>query len=454
MDSALETTRVRIFITGASGFIGRALVAALCGRGHQIVAAARSPHRQILPSPRVESANVDFTNAIDAAAWRPLIIGADAVVNAVGILREAGAQTFARIHVEAPRALFAACALERIGRVVQLSALGADALATTPYHRSKRDGDAALLEAIPSGICVQPSLVYGHGGASARWFTMLASLPVVPLPVRGDQSVQPIHIDDLIEALCRLIEDGWSGPRRVPLVGPEPKTLRTFLSELRAALRLGPARFVSIPAPLVRIAARVGDLTPSLLFDSDTWAMLRRGNTADVTAITTLLGHPPRPVSAFVAPNKARTIRIEAQLGWLLPVLRVSIAFVWIMTGIVSFGVYPVEDSYALLARAGVSRTLAPLLLYGAALLDIALGVLVFALRGHARRWLWRAQMALIVGYTIIISWALPEYWLHPYGPVTKNIPLLAMLWLLDTLEDRDERNLGKTATAHGDGAQ
>jgi len=127
---------------------------------------------------------------------------------------------------------------------------------------------------------------------------------------------------------------------------------------------------------------------------------------------------------------------VEAQLRSLLPVLRASIAVVWIATGIVSLGLYPVEASYALLARVGVTPAWAPWLLWGAALIDIAFGLLVFALRGRARRWLWRAQMALIVGYTAIITWALPEYWLHPYGPVTKNLPLLAALWLLDALEE------------------
>src|SRR5207248_10294052 len=119
--------------------------------------------------------------------WRPLLDGADAVINAVGILRETRTQTFARIHVEAPRALFVACAEERIGRIVQISALGADDKAVTAYHRSKRAGDDALLQAVPTGIVAQPSLVYGRGGASARLFTALAALPVIPILAGGKQ---------------------------------------------------------------------------------------------------------------------------------------------------------------------------------------------------------------------------------------------------------------------------
>jgi hypothetical protein len=102
---------------------------------------------------------------------------------------------------------------------------------------------------------------------------------------------------------------------------------------------------------------------------------------------------------------------------------------VWIVTAIVSFGVYPVAESYALLAGVGLKGLPAAFALYGAALLDLAFGIGIFVLRD--RRWLWRAQMALIVAYSIIIAIHLPEFWLHPFGPLLKNVPLLAAILLL-----------------------
>ena len=50
---------------------------------------------------------------------------------------------------------------------------------------------------------------------------------------------------------------------------------------------------------------------------------------------------------------------------------------------------------------------------------------------------MWWAQIALILAYTAIITWHLPEFWAHPYGPVLKNVPILAALLLLAHLEDR-----------------
>jgi len=163
--------------------------------------------------------------------------------------------------------------------------------------------------------------------------------------------------------------------------------------------------------------------------------MLMRGNVASATAITALLGRAPRPVESFIEPASARAVANEARLAWLLPVLRATVGLVWIVTGIVSLGIFPLAESYALLARVGLTGMLASIALYGAALLDFAFGIGVFVMR--RRRWLWRAQLLLIVAYMVIITIHLPEFWLHPYGPVLKNLPLLAAIMMLHEFEDR-----------------
>jgi hypothetical protein len=73
--------------------------------------------------------------------------------------------------------------------------------------------------------------------------------------------------------------------------------------------------------------------------------------------------------------------------------------------------------------------------LHAAALLDLVLGVLTLAAPARWRRPVWLAQLVLIAGYTALITLFLPEYWLHPYGPISKNIPLVALIALLWALE-------------------
>ncbi len=422
-----------VLLTGASGFIGRHLVDALASSRHQLICAVRNPSS--VGDPRFRQVAADFTRDFDATDWAPHVAGVDVVINAVGIIREHGTQTFDAIHNRAPRALFSACAAAGVQLVVQISALGADKDAQSRYHLSKKEADDFLAGLPLRSVIVQPSLVYGSGGTSARLFTMLASLPIIVLPGHGGQLIQPVHVDDVTAAVMALLEQPPDSGARLSVVGPQAISLRTFLSTLREAMRFRPAWFLSVPMSLVRIAARTGKMLPNGLLDPETLQMLERGNTASAAQISKLIGREPRRAEHFIKKSDVSAVRLQAQLNWLLPVLRASVALVWIVTGIVSLGIYPVADSYALLARVGITGMLAPIMLYGAALLDLAFGVATLALA--RRRWLWLAQLSVILFYTAVITWKLPEFWLHPYGPLLKNLPMVAAIWLLLELEER-----------------
>lgn len=423
---------MRILLTGATGFIGSHVLEALLREGHRVVTVSR---REVTPGLwTVQHLSRDFSHALSPADWTGAVQDIDVVINAVGILRERGAQRFDTLHHRAPAALFAAAAAAGVQRIVQISALGADDAATTRYHLSKKAADDVLASLPVESVIVQPSLVFGQGGASATMFTMQASQPLIPLPGRGDQIVQPVHIDDLVAVVLAVAtQEGAArshAGRRVAVVGPEAMTLRDFYGRLRGAMGIrAPARFVRVPMVAMRALAQVGRWLPDSPLDPDTLSMLMRGNSAPVDGTRSVLGRMPREVEAFVPPASRSDVALAARMRWLAPLLRVSIAFVWLVAGIVSLGLYPVEDSMALLMAVGVPATLTPAVLYGAAGLDIVIGLLVLSpWRG---RWLWVAQAALILAYTAILTVFLPSFWLHPFGPLAKNLPMLAAIWLL-----------------------
>ena len=427
---------MRILLTGADGFIGSALAAALAARGHVLTLAVRDPARAAQRCPGQQVMAVDFARDHRVDDWRPRLAGIDAVINTVGIFREQGGQTFDALHVRAPVALFEACTEAGVRRVVQVSALGAAADAPTPFLRSKHAADVALTAMPLSSVVVRPSLVFAPEGTSARLFLQLASLPWIPLPGDGRQCVQPIHRDDLVAALVALVEAG-TPPPLVAAVGPAPLALRDYLSALRSGLQLGRARFLTIPRQVTTMMASIGAALKAPLVDREALEMLARGNCADAEGMTRVLGRPPRAAAEFLEPHRAPLLRGAMQLRWLLPVLRVSVALVWIVTGIVSLGLYPVAASLALLGRVGLHGTTALAALYTAAALDLALGIATLVMR--RRRGLYALQAVVILGYTAIITLWLPGYWLHPYGPVLKNLPVLAALWLLHTLDGGDD---------------
>ncbi|PMS34406.1 epimerase [Paraburkholderia rhynchosiae] len=432
-----------IFLAGATGMIGSRVADALIAAGHSVVCGVRDP---AAAAPRLRGCrlvHVDFSGLRDVARMVPLLDGVDVVINAVGIFNDATGKDFRRLHTDAPITLFKAAVAAGVRRIVQISALGADASARSPYHRSKLAADEALLALPVSSLIVQPSLVFAPEGRSTRFFAAWATLPVVPLPGAGTQRIQPVHIDDVVElivagALAAPARDmsttvtTGAGPlRRVAAVGKEPMTLKQYLTVLRRVAGSPPGWFLPMPMALVRLATRVGALLPGSLMSADALAMLERGNVAPTDRFERVVGRAPRALSEMsVAQERFGT---PARLMWLLPLLRASIAAVWIWTAIVSAGLYPRASSLELLARVGAPVALAPLLLYGAALLDLAFGVLslVWPRRLGPRAWLWTLQIVLIVLYTALISWRLPEFWLHPYGPLSKNLPMIALLILL-----------------------
>lgn len=444
---ALDSSGMRVLLTGATGFIGQALARALAQRGHEVVRVMRQPRREDAPS-----VQADFATVPTRHWWLPRLADVDAVVNAVGILRERGTQTFQALHTDAPVELFEACALVRVPLVVHISALGADDQAQSRYHRSKKAADDALRRLPLRSVIVQPSVVYGAGGASARLFNRMASAPLLPLPRRGAMQVQPVHLDDVVQGLVAAIETPPREPQTIVFSGPQPLALGDYLGRLRRQLGFaGRLRVVAMPQPLFRLGATLAGWLPGSMLDAETAGMLLRGNAASDPAFARLLGREPRPVDAFVEPAAAAAMRREAALDLWLPVLRMAVALVWIWTGIVSLGLYPVQDSYALLARVGLHGAAATLALYGAAALDLLLGLatLLAPVRWRAR--VWATQLALIAGYTVLITIFLSEYWLHPYGPLSKNLPMMAAIALLWALE-LGQRRPGREWTSPSSG--
>ncbi|HEY0963493.1 MAG TPA: DoxX-like family protein [Pseudomonadales bacterium] len=111
-----------------------------------------------------------------------------------------------------------------------------------------------------------------------------------------------------------------------------------------------------------------------------------------------------------------------------LRVLRGVLATIWLVTAALSFGVYPIEGSLQLVAGLGLPRQWSLQVVYAGAALDLVLGLLTLAWPVRA---LWLFQGAVIVTYSVLATLLVPEYWLHPFGPLLKNLAVLALLWLL-----------------------
>ena len=106
-----------------------------------------------------------------------------------------------------------------------------------------------------------------------------------------------------------------------------------------------------------------------------------------------------------------------------------SLGVLWLWSGLQPALVAPAE-SLRLLAQIGVPPALQQPLFYAASAWDVVLGMCCFTpfARGRA---LWWLQAATVAIYTLIVAWRLPAAWLHPFAPLVKNLPILALICFL-----------------------
>lgn len=279
---------MNILLCGTSGFVGRHIEAALLIAGHNV-------KRGVRHALHANDIKVDFRNDVDVASWLPRLQNIDAVINAVGVLRDSPAQPMAQLHDAVPRALFAAAAQSGIKRIVQVSALGVGNGINTPYMQSKQTADDFLQTLNVDWAILRPSLIYGSDGASTRMFMLLSHLPVVMLPGDGKQIVQPVHINDISQAVVNLLaipsNPAWRSV--IECVGTEKVSMAALIASY-ATQRGSKAPWILVmPTPLLKIVAWLGDQIPSMPIGSDTLAMLEAGTMGNGDRFIQLLGRAP-----------------------------------------------------------------------------------------------------------------------------------------------------------------
>jgi NADH dehydrogenase len=289
----LETGRL-VTVFGGSGFVGRYVVRALVRDGWRVRIACRRPDLafflqplggpgQIMPV----QANLRHPETV-AAALR----GAHAVVNLVGILAEGGRQKFSSVQAQGARAVAEAAKAAGINRYVHVSAIGADPNSSSAYARSKAAGEDAVREAVPTGVILRPSIVFGpeddffnRFGAMARYF------PVIPI-VGAETRFQPVYVGDVAQAVALALAGKATPGAIYELGGPEVKNFSQLIDCVLAIterdrkvvkLSFGTGKFV---AGVTQFLAKLSlGLFPKLLtMTGDQVELLRHDNVVSESA--------------------------------------------------------------------------------------------------------------------------------------------------------------------------
>ena len=330
---------MKVLVTGATGFIGRHVAAGLIAAGHEVLIGARDEARAQKVFPDQQLVACDFTRDLSAEDWRPRLEGVEALVNCVGVLQPRRRATMEAVHVRATLALFEACAAAGLRRVIHVSALGVDTGIDLQYATSKLAADQGLQGLDLDWTILRPSLVYTPAGSfgGTSLLRAQAALPLfIPLPGKGDQLFQPVFMDDLTEGIRRLLDEGRGIGEIIPVTGPEPLPIRDILFRFRGWLGLGRAWPLSIPMPLMRLLARLGDLVGGGPLTTTSLRMIEQGNAAAPDHFTRVTGIAPRRFDAVLTQHPAHVQdRWHARLYLLRPALRMLLGLFWIVSAAV-----------------------------------------------------------------------------------------------------------------------
>jgi NADH dehydrogenase len=273
-----QDTLVTVF--GGSGFLGRNVVRALAKRDYRIRVAVRRPELTGYLQPlgkvgQIHSvqANLRYPASLEAAMRESHI-----AINLVGILTEGGAQSFDAVQSKGAEAIARATAAVG-GRMVHVSAIGADENSPSGYGRSKAAGEKAVLAAVPSATILRPSLMFGPEDQFTNRFAALARMsPVLPLIGGGETKMQPAYVGDVATAVAEAV-DGKARPGATyELGGPEVLTMREIM-EIILAITERDRMLVSLPFGLAKLQAMFLQFAPGALkLTPDQVAMLRSDN--------------------------------------------------------------------------------------------------------------------------------------------------------------------------------
>ncbi|MEP2782295.1 MAG: complex I NDUFA9 subunit family protein [Pseudoruegeria sp.] len=222
-----------VTIYGGSGFVGRYIAQRMAKQGWRVRVAVRRPNEAMFVKPYGAVGQVEpiLCNIRDDASVRSAMLGADAVVNCVGILNEAGKNKFAAVQTEGAARIARISAELGIGTLVHMSAIGASADSDSAYAQTKAAGEEAVLGFMPNAVILRPSVIFG---AEDEFFNRFASMsrmgPILPL-VGGETKFQPVYVDDVAKAAEHAVL-GRAAPGIYELGGPEVNTLSGLIKDM------------------------------------------------------------------------------------------------------------------------------------------------------------------------------------------------------------------------------
>jgi NADH dehydrogenase len=260
-----------VLLLGGSGFVGRHLAAELARRVIKVTVPSRRRERakHLIQLPTVDVIEADIAAP---GVLQRLAAGRDAVINLIGTLH---GPDFARVHVELPQAVVAACRAVGVKRLLHMSALGASPRAPSEYLRSKALGEQAVLAADELEVTAfRPSVIFGPEDSFLNVFAQLARLLPALAVACPKARFQPVYVGDVARAMVSAINEPHSHGKAYDLCGPRVYTLKELV-EFVCALTRRRRLIIPLSDRMSYLMARLMEWTPGPLMTRDNYRSMQ-----------------------------------------------------------------------------------------------------------------------------------------------------------------------------------
>lgn len=265
-----------VTIYGGSGFVGRYIARRMAKAGWRVRVAVRRPNQALHVRTYGVVGQVEpvFCNIRDDASVAAVMQGADAVVNCVGILNEVGRNRFGAVQAEGAGRIARIAAEQGVGRMVHISAIGADPDSDSAYQRSKAEGEALVRQHFPGAVILRPSVIFGIEDQFFNRFAGMTRFSPL-LPVVGPQTrFQPVYVDDVAKAAEQALISGAEAGI-YELGGPETASFRSLMQRMLAEIRRNRI-IVTVPFFVAGIMGGVLDIAQKISLGLFTNSILTR----------------------------------------------------------------------------------------------------------------------------------------------------------------------------------
>jgi NADH dehydrogenase len=253
-----------ITVFGATGFLGQRIVRRLHERGCAVRIASRHAARGLAlfgtGDPRLQPIEGDLRSSQSVT---DAIAGAHAVVNSVSLYTEHGKETFHSVHVEGAQRVAVEARRLGVEQLVHISGIGADAQSRSPYIRSRGQGELAVRTTYPGAILIRPAVMFAPDNTFLNVILkLLQRLPAYPIFGSGMTKLQPTHVDDVAEAVARILQRTERDPITLECGGPRVYTYKDLVRSVAREAGLKP-RLIPVPFAVWHAMARVAEFLPS-----------------------------------------------------------------------------------------------------------------------------------------------------------------------------------------------